>query len=155
AKGHNLTRDPRVSVVVWDRDNAYRYLSIEGNAVLDTEGADEHIDKLAWQYWGRGYENPRERVIVRVRPERVYVYGFDGGFGSSPATWGRATGSRTSPRSCCRRRGRSSSRGSRRPACRESRRSRSSATISYRRWPAQTRSSQPPSAGAPSSPASC
>jgi len=77
AKGHNLTRDPRVSVVVWDRDNAYRYLSIEGIAVLDTEGADEHIDKLAWQYWGRAYENPRERVIVRVRPERVYVYGFD------------------------------------------------------------------------------
>jgi PPOX class probable F420-dependent enzyme len=77
AKGHNLTREPRVSVVVWDRENPYRYLSIEGVAELDTEGADEHIEKLAQEYWGRGYENPRERVIVRVRPERVYEYGFD------------------------------------------------------------------------------
>ena len=76
AKGHNLTRDPRVTVTVWDREDPYRYLSIEGNAELDTTGADEHIEKLAQQYWGESYANPRERVIVRVRPERVYVYGF-------------------------------------------------------------------------------
>jgi PPOX class probable F420-dependent enzyme len=77
AKGHNLTREPRVSVAVWDRDDPYRYLTIEGRAELDTEGADEHIEKLAQQYWGRSYGTPRERVIVRVRPERVYAYGFD------------------------------------------------------------------------------
>jgi PPOX class probable F420-dependent enzyme len=77
AKGHNLTHDPRVAVTVWDRHDAYRYLSIEGDAELDASGADEHIEKLAQKYWGRSYENPRERVIVRVRPERVYVYGFD------------------------------------------------------------------------------
>ena len=77
AKGHNLARDPRVAVTVWDREDPYRYLSIEGDAQLDSGGADEHIEKLAQKYWGRSYENPRERVIVRVRPERVYVYGFD------------------------------------------------------------------------------
>jgi PPOX class probable F420-dependent enzyme len=77
AKGHNLLREPRVSIAVWDRDDAYRYLTIEGRAELDTDGADAHIEKLAQQYWGRSYQNPRERVIVRVKPERVYVYGFE------------------------------------------------------------------------------
>ena len=77
AKGHNLLREPRVSIAVWDHDDPYRYLTIEGRAELDTEGADAHIEKLAQQYWGRSYQNPRERVIVRVKPERVYLYGFE------------------------------------------------------------------------------
>ena len=58
------------------------------------------------------------------------------------ATSGRGTGSRTSPRRCRPRRGRSSSTGSRRPGCRASRRSASSATTACRRWPARRTSSR-------------
>ena len=77
AKGRHLFRDPRVSITVWDRNDPYRYVTIDGVAELDEEGADEHIRRLAWQYWGRDYVEPKDRVIVRIRPERVYAYGID------------------------------------------------------------------------------
>jgi PPOX class probable F420-dependent enzyme len=77
AKGRHLLRDPRVSISVWDRDDPYRYVEIEGTAELDEEGAEEHIQKLARAYWGRDYSDPKNRVIVRVRPERVHAHGID------------------------------------------------------------------------------
>jgi PPOX class probable F420-dependent enzyme len=77
AKGRHLTEDPRVSITVWDRDDPYRFVEVEGVAKLDEEGADEHIRKLAQEYWGRDYAEPKDRVIVRIRPRRVYSYGID------------------------------------------------------------------------------
>ena len=75
AKPKNLRRDPRVSICVVDRQNPYRWLSITGTAELQHEGAEEHIDVLAHRYTGRetyGVGPDEERVIVRVRPERVH-----------------------------------------------------------------------------------
>jgi len=77
AKGQNLEEDPRVSLTVIDIENPYRYVEVAGIAELDDEGADEHINKLAQKYWGEDYRNPRDRVIVRVRPQRVHAYGFE------------------------------------------------------------------------------
>ena len=78
AKPHNLERDPRVSVLAVDRTDGYRWLAARGAASLTTEGADEHIDKLARKYTGEGWQ-PRpgeQRLLVRVRPEHVSAYGF-------------------------------------------------------------------------------
>ena len=78
AKPRNLERDPRVSVLVTDRDDGYRWVEILGRAELTTEGADEHIDKLARKYTGEAWK-PRtgeQRLLVRVRPERVSAYGL-------------------------------------------------------------------------------
>jgi PPOX class probable F420-dependent enzyme len=78
AKPHNLERDPRVSVLAVDRTDGYRWLAVRGAASLTTEGADEHIDKLARKYTGEGWQ-PRpgeQRLLVRVRPEHVSAYGF-------------------------------------------------------------------------------
>jgi PPOX class probable F420-dependent enzyme len=78
AKPRNLERDPRVSILVTDRADGYRWVEILGRAELTTEGADEHIDKLARKYTGDGWE-PRageQRLLVRVRPERVSAYGL-------------------------------------------------------------------------------
>ena len=77
AKGRHLARDPRLSVAVWDAGNPYRFVEVQGRAELDDEGADEHIRKLARKYWGTDYPNPRDRVIVRVRPDFVYAYGLE------------------------------------------------------------------------------
>ena len=77
-KPRNLERDPRVSVLVADRADGYRWVGVRGAAELTSEGADEHIDKLARKYTGEGWRpKPDERrLLVRVRPERVSAYGL-------------------------------------------------------------------------------
>jgi PPOX class probable F420-dependent enzyme len=77
AKGKNLVHDPRVSITVWDNEDPYRYVEIEGNAELDPQGAAEHIHKLSRKYRGEDYPSPDGRVIVRVRPTRVHSMGID------------------------------------------------------------------------------
>jgi len=76
----NLERDPRVTLTVQNTDNPYEYVTIRGRVSERThEGADEHIDKLAKKYMGVDsypYRQPGEqRVIIRVEPETVHVYG--------------------------------------------------------------------------------
>ena len=77
-KARNLQRDLRVSVLVADRADGYRWVGVRGAAELTSEGADEHIDKLARKYTGEGWRpKPDERrLLVRVRPERVSAYGL-------------------------------------------------------------------------------
>ena len=77
AKPRNLERDPRVSVLVVGADG-YRWVAVRGAAEMTTEGADEHIDKLARKYTGEGWQ-PRpgeQRLLARVRPEHVSAYGL-------------------------------------------------------------------------------
>jgi PPOX class probable F420-dependent enzyme len=76
AKGQNLNRDPRVSVLVFDLADPYRYVEIEGIAELDEEGADEHIAKLSRKYGNDVYAR-EDRVIVRIHPQRVHGYNID------------------------------------------------------------------------------
>ena len=78
AKPRNLARDPRVSVLVVDREDGYRWVAVRGTAELTTEHADEHIDKLARKYTGEGWQLRRSesRLLVRFRPEHVNAYGL-------------------------------------------------------------------------------
>jgi PPOX class probable F420-dependent enzyme len=76
AKGGHLERDRRVSISVWDRNDHYRSMEIQGDAELDREGADEHIASLARKY-GRDTYARGNRVIVRVRPQRIHTYGLE------------------------------------------------------------------------------
>ena len=46
----NLERDPRVTVVVYDEDNPYDYVEVRGTATGTTDGADDHIDRLAKKF---------------------------------------------------------------------------------------------------------
>jgi PPOX class probable F420-dependent enzyme len=80
AKPRHVRRDPRVAVEVVDRNDAYRYVSVTGTAELVDEGAEEHINKLSHRYRGRdfSYREGERRVMMRIRPERVYAYGFGG-----------------------------------------------------------------------------
>ena len=75
AKLDHLRHDPRVSVLVLDRDDPFRWIGIEGKAVeITPEGAYEHIVRQAGVYLGReSYElQPgEERILVRIRAERI------------------------------------------------------------------------------------
>ena len=51
-KERDLARDPRVSLLVVDPDDPYRWLSLSGRACFVEEGADEQIDLLAQKYLG-------------------------------------------------------------------------------------------------------
>lgn len=79
AKPRHLSRDPRVSVTVVDPDDQYRWVSVGGRAEMTTEGAREHIDKLARTYLGQDvypwHQPGEQRIIVRVKPDEVDSYG--------------------------------------------------------------------------------
>lgn len=76
----NLERDPTVTLTVQNLENPYEYVSIRGHVAERThEGANEHIDSLAKKYLGQDtypYRQPGEqRVIIRIEPEHVHVWG--------------------------------------------------------------------------------
>jgi|SRR5579862_6702583 len=79
-KPRELRADPRVSILVLDPSDAYRWLAASGTAELTHEGADEQIDKLAKKYLGKDeypFRKPDEqRVLVRITPDRVDSYGL-------------------------------------------------------------------------------
>ena len=76
-KFRNAERDPRVTVLIWDRDNPYRFVEVRGRVVGTVRGpeAREHIDSVSQKYTGKPYANPiqSERVILRIGPERQVV----------------------------------------------------------------------------------
>lgn len=71
----NLERDPRVTALIYEQENPYNYVEIRGTASATTEGADDHIDRLAKKYIGQDkypYRQPDEqRVKFVIRPEHV------------------------------------------------------------------------------------
>jgi PPOX class probable F420-dependent enzyme len=70
-----LEADPRVSVLVLDRDDPFRRIRIDGRVVeITKEGAYEHIVRQSGVYLGReSYQLApgEERVLVRIEPEHV------------------------------------------------------------------------------------
>lgn len=76
-KALNLARDNRVAITLVDPARPYSdAIAIRGRAELITDGADEHIEKLARMYTGRrfkGFRAGQARVIIRVTPERVHL----------------------------------------------------------------------------------
>ena len=80
-KPRHLERDPRVSLLVVDPEDTYKWVSVSGTAELTTDGADSQIDRLAKKYLGQDeypWRKPEEqRIKVRINPEHVDSYGFD------------------------------------------------------------------------------
>jgi len=74
AKFKAVERDPRVTVMIWEKDDPYTYAEVRGRVVETVRGpvARAHIDALAQKYFGRDYDAARiqsERVILRIAPE--------------------------------------------------------------------------------------
>jgi PPOX class probable F420-dependent enzyme len=76
-KQKNVSRDPRVSISMVDEDNPYSMVTIKGRVVEQTtEGADEHIDKLAKRYLNAdrypAHSSSVKRIILKVKPEKIF-----------------------------------------------------------------------------------
>lgn len=77
-KYQNVQRDPRVSVIVWETENPYRYAEVRGRVTETVGGAEAraHIDQLAMRYTGQPYDPAQiqsERVILKITPERQRI----------------------------------------------------------------------------------
>jgi PPOX class probable F420-dependent enzyme len=76
AKNKNITKDPRIAISVVENNNPYNMVSIKGRVIEQiTQGADEHLKKLAKRYLGIGkyyYRKPNHRrIILKIKPEKV------------------------------------------------------------------------------------
>ena len=75
-KVRNIERDPRVAVAVSDPDKPVRYFQVRGR-VLDvtTDGAAEHIEKLAQRYLGGPYPwyggRDQTRVLITIEADKI------------------------------------------------------------------------------------
>lgn len=75
-KDRYVRRDPRVSVTLHDEQDPYRWLRIDGavEEFVTGQEADTHIDALNQRYHdGERWtvKAGQERVIYRIRPERI------------------------------------------------------------------------------------
>jgi len=72
----NIEHDPKVTLLVYPKDNPYSYVEIRGVASMSEEGGRALIDRLAHRYTGAeryafddGTDNVR--VVVRITPQKV------------------------------------------------------------------------------------
>lgn len=80
-KHRNLLTDPRVSLLVYPKDNPYSYVEIRGTVTMTEAGGRELIDRLAGKYRGLdrypfddGTDNVR--VVLRLTPTKVVALGL-------------------------------------------------------------------------------
>ena len=76
AKIKHISKDKRIALSVVEQNNPFNMVSIKGKVVEQTtEGADEHLKKLAKRYLGIGkyyYRKPNhKRVILKIKPEKI------------------------------------------------------------------------------------
>jgi PPOX class probable F420-dependent enzyme len=80
-KPSNLEHDPRVSLLVIDPNDTYKWIALDGTAELTTEGADAQIDRLAKKYLGKDEypfrKHEEQRVTVRITPRRIDSSGLN------------------------------------------------------------------------------
>jgi PPOX class probable F420-dependent enzyme len=80
AKFKNTERDPRVSVLIWAKDDPYRYVEVRGRVtdVVRGQEARDHIDACSRRYFGKDYpaEIQSERAVLRITPDRVLKRGL-------------------------------------------------------------------------------
>ncbi|MGD0376956.1 MAG: PPOX class F420-dependent oxidoreductase [Streptosporangiaceae bacterium] len=80
----NVSRDPRITVLIHAADNPWDWSEVRGRVVSTTTGepARDHIDQLSRKYLGKDYGNPigpQGRVILTIAADKV----------NTPRTMGR------------------------------------------------------------------
>jgi PPOX class probable F420-dependent enzyme len=76
-KQENISRDPRIAISIANHNNPYEMVAIRGRVLAQiSEGADEHIDKLAKKYLNMEkypLRSPGEkRIILKIKPEKIH-----------------------------------------------------------------------------------
>ena len=60
AKHRNMEADPRVTVLLLDPANGYRYAELRGTVTMTEEGGDQGNDDLSQKYLGKPYPFRRD-----------------------------------------------------------------------------------------------
>lgn len=74
AKERDLRRDPRVGVMILDREDPYHYTEVRGSATMTEAGGPELIQELSRKYTGQPYSQDQpdaRRVVIRVSADKV------------------------------------------------------------------------------------
>jgi PPOX class probable F420-dependent enzyme len=74
----NARRSGKVALNVLNAENPYEYVYIQGTVAEDTtDGADEHIDKLARKYMDVDdypfRKDDETRLIIKIAPDKVVL----------------------------------------------------------------------------------
>lgn len=82
-KGKNILNNPKVSLIVVDPKDSSRWISMQGECEIETEGAIEHLDKLTKKYtkynkfYGNVYPFEQEfketRIKCKIKLRKVFV----------------------------------------------------------------------------------
>lgn len=72
-KYKHVLNDPRVAVLIINKENGYEYAEVRGTVTEIIHGAEarSHIDTLSLRYFGRLYDAEQiesERVILKITP---------------------------------------------------------------------------------------
>ena len=72
----NMERDPKVTLLVYPKDDPYTYVEVRGTVSLTEEGGRELIDRLNQQYTGTerflGDDGTDHvRIVCRITPDKV------------------------------------------------------------------------------------
>lgn len=74
-KERNISNDPNVALSIFDMDNPYRSMTVQGKVVeLTEDGAVDHIHSLAQKYMKKEkypLQDGEVRVKVKIKPEKV------------------------------------------------------------------------------------
>ena len=76
AKNRHITIDKRIALSIVEQTNPFSMVTIKGKVIEQTtEGADEHLKRLAKKYLGIGkyyYRKPNhKRIILKIQPEKI------------------------------------------------------------------------------------
>jgi len=74
----NARRSGKVAINVVNHENPYEYVYVQGTVAEDTtDGADEHIDKLAKKYMDVDEypfrQEGEQRLIIKIAPDKVVL----------------------------------------------------------------------------------
>jgi PPOX class probable F420-dependent enzyme len=76
-KTRNMTRDPRVSLVVVDKNNAGRYVEIRGTVDIIDDPEKTLMYEMYDRYMGGATPPPEpdaHRLIVRITPDKLWQW---------------------------------------------------------------------------------
>ncbi|WP_117215204.1 PPOX class F420-dependent oxidoreductase [Allorhizocola rhizosphaerae] len=76
-KTRNMERDPRVSILLFDPQDPYKYVEIRGMVSMTKDGGPELIEELSQLYDGKPFteKNPANvRVVCRVTTTKVVIH---------------------------------------------------------------------------------
>jgi PPOX class probable F420-dependent enzyme len=76
-KTKNLRRDPKVSLLIADPQNPYRYLAVRGNAEVSDDSDEALASKVNAKYDAHIQDNDNpgdERITVTLKPVGVFAW---------------------------------------------------------------------------------